>query len=101
MTSQDKFEAWASEHLPHLYLTKTDEGAYASPITRTCFVGWSARDGEVDGLRKDAERWQCVRNAIPMKSPYAIWREGSHLVLGKDADELVDNFLSHAKEAEV
>ena len=54
---------------------------------------------ENDSLRLDARRWRCVRNAVPMKSPYAVWREGSHLVLGKDADELVDNFLSHAKEA--
>lgn len=49
---------------------------------------------EVEALRKDALRWKCVRNAIPMQSPYAVWREGSHLVLGKDADELVDNFLA-------
>lgn len=53
---------------------------------------------EIASLRKDAERWRCVRNAIPMQSPYAVWREGSHVVLGKDADDLVDNFLS-AKEA--
>lgn len=53
---------------------------------------------ENESLRPDARRWQCVRNAVPMQSPYAVWREGSHLVLGKDADELVDNFLSHTKE---
>jgi len=53
---------------------------------------------ENENLRQDARRWQCVRNAVPMQSPYAVWREGSHVVLGKDADELVDNFLSHAKE---
>ncbi|MDG9927434.1 MULTISPECIES: ead/Ea22-like family protein [unclassified Pseudomonas] len=52
---------------------------------------------EVEVLRLDAARWQCVRNAIPMQSPYAVWREGSHVVLGKDADEMVDNFLA-AKE---
>lgn len=48
---------------------------------------------EVEALRKDAERWRCVRNAVPMQSPYAVWREGSHPVFGRDADELVDNFL--------
>lgn len=55
-----------------------------------------ALKAECEGLRKDARRWQCVRNAIPMQSPYAVWREGSHVVLGKDADDLVDNFLSHS-----
>lgn len=62
--------------------------------------GWSARlpGYDLPALLKDAERWRCVRNAIPMQSPYAVWREGSHVVLGKDADDLVDNFLL-AKEA--
>lgn len=54
---------------------------------------------ENDSLRKDARRWGCVRNAITMQSPYAVWREGTQVVLGKDADELVDNFLANAKEA--
>lgn len=57
-----------------------------------------AMRAELEALRKDARRWQCVRNAVPMQSPYAVWREGTHVVLGKDADELVDNFLSSAKE---
>lgn len=52
---------------------------------------------ENERLRKDAERWKCVRNAIPMQSPYAVWREGSHVVLGRDADELIDNFLASKK----
>lgn len=51
---------------------------------------------ENERLRKDAERWRCVRNAVSMKSPYAVWREGSQVILGKDADVLVDNFLSSA-----
>lgn len=53
---------------------------------------------ESEALRSDARRWQCVRNAIQMQSPYAVWREGSHVVLGKDADDLVDNFLANAKD---
>lgn len=52
---------------------------------------------ELEKVRKDASRWLCVRNAVPLQSPYAVWREGSHVVRGKDADDLVDNFLSHAK----
>lgn len=70
-----------------------------------CSLSWgllnAERDqlrAEVEALRKDSLRWQCVRNAIPMQSPYVVWREGSHVVLGKDADEMVDNFLYSAKE---
>lgn len=54
---------------------------------------------ELEACRKDARRWWCVRNAVQLQSPYAVWREGSHPVLGKDADELVDNFLAQVKEA--
>lgn len=52
----------------------------------------------VEAMAKDARRWQCVRNAVPIQSPYAVWLEGSHPVLGKDADELVDNFLEGHKD---
>lgn len=58
-----------------------------------------ALQAEVEGLRKDSRRWKCVRNAILMQSPFAVWREGAQVVLGKDADELLDNFLANAKEA--
>lgn len=99
MTSQDKFIAWAEKNMPTLHLERSEvSGHFVSPVTGNIFIGWSARNGEVEALQKDAERWQCVRNAIPMQSPYAVWREGSHLVLGKDADDLVDNFLSKSKE---
>lgn len=54
---------------------------------------------ELEACKADAERWRCVRNAVPMQSPYAVWREGSHVVLGQDADQTVDNFLSSCKAA--
>ncbi|WP_122408963.1 hypothetical protein [Pseudomonas viridiflava] len=63
--------------------------------------GWSSKlpGYDLPTLLRDAERWRCVRNAIPMQSPYAVWREGSHVVLGKDADDLVDNFLSTKEQS--
>ncbi|WP_110946483.1 hypothetical protein [Pseudomonas bohemica] len=51
MTSQDQFEAWASEHLPTLYLTKTDQGSYESTATGNFYAVWSARDGEIAQLK--------------------------------------------------
>lgn len=44
----------------------------------------------IGALRKDAERWRFVRNAVPNRSPFAVWREGSLPFLGSKADEAVD-----------
>ena len=57
--------------------------------------------GELRGLiarlraaEADAKRWKCVRNAIQMKSPYAVWHERTRLVLGRHADAEIDSFMA-------
>ena len=52
---------------------------------------------ENEALRKDAERWRFVRNAVPNRSPFAVWLEGSLPFLGSKADEAVDAAM--AKES--
>ncbi|PAA08883.1 hypothetical protein [Pseudomonas fragi] len=45
---------------------------------------------ECEVLRKDAGRWQFVRNPVGSGSPFAIWSERTNLFLGKFADEAID-----------
>lgn len=73
------------------------DGVYADYAREVAKRFAAALEYKNDALQKDAERWHCVRNSIPLGSPYAVWREGSHVVLGKDADDLVDNFLAALK----
>ncbi|MDH0749504.1 hypothetical protein N5D61_24575 [Pseudomonas sp. GD03842] len=52
MTSQDKFIAWAEKNMPTLHLERSEvSGHFVSPVTGNIFIGWSARDGEVEALR--------------------------------------------------
>ncbi|MBB1614476.1 hypothetical protein A9978_18725 [Pseudomonas sp. UMC65] len=53
-------------------------------------TGFDAQNEVIAGLRKDAERWRFVRNAIPNQSPFAVYREGSRPFFGKWADEAID-----------
>lgn len=58
---------------------------------------WREDQVELGVLRKDAERWRFVRNAVPNRSSFAVWHEGSLPFLGSKADEAVDAAM--AKEA--
>lgn len=89
--SVDKIEL---RRLAEAECISSELGSFDNP--KLCSVILSVLD-ELEECAADASRWRCVRNAIPMASPYAVWREGSHVVLGKDADELVDNFLADCK----
>lgn len=86
MTSQDQFEAWASEHLPTLYLTKTDQGTYESIATGNFFAVWSARDGEIERLRaifarphnlkaKAADDYETLKKQFNALKTYAACQE--------------------------
>lgn len=62
-------------------------------------TGFDAQNEVIAGLRKDAERWRFVRNAIPNQSPFAVWREGSRPFFGKWADEAIDAAMGKGGEA--
>lgn len=62
-------------------------------------TGFDAQNEVIAGLRKDAERWRFVRNAIPNQSPFAVYREGSRPFFGKWADEAIDDAMGKGGEA--
>lgn len=72
MTSKDQFEAWATEQLPTLYLTKTEQGTYESTATGSFFAAWSARDGEIEALRRQIPSaeisWCACGDGYPVNS---------------------------------
>lgn len=62
-------------------------------------TGFDAQNAVIAGLKKEAERWRFVRNAIPNQSPFAVWREGSRPLFGKWADEAIDAAMGKGGEA--
>lgn len=58
MNSRERFEAWASERLPTLYLAKTDQGTYESMATGSFFAAWSARNGEIAQLKATVANYE-------------------------------------------
>ncbi|WP_289328843.1 hypothetical protein [Pseudomonas sp. 'CRE Jenny 4'] len=54
---------------------------------------------EVERLRKDADRWQFVRNPVGSGSPFAIWSERTNLFLGKFADEAIDAAMGKGEQS--
>ena len=54
---------------------------------------------ECEALRKDAGRWQFVRNPVGSGSPFANWSERTNLFLGKFADEAIDTAMGKGEQS--
>lgn len=51
--------------------------------------------GEVEALRKDAERWRLVRSPVGTESSLAVWHEGRMPVFSAIADRMVDEAIAN------